>query len=85
LQAKVNDDDSAAEPGPVAAAFLDFVMGAITYLDRVNISISGHWLPEEYHFTNSQLGLIFGASLSGTRFFRYQPAGLRTASAHGGC
>lgn len=36
-------------------------MGAITYLDRVNISISGHWLAEEYHFTNPQLGLIFGA------------------------
>ncbi len=54
--------------------FSIFVMGAITYLDRVNISISGHWLAEEYHFTNPQLGLIFGAFPLGDALFQV-PAG----------
>jgi len=54
--------------------FSIFVMGAITYLDRVNISISGHWLAEEYHFTNPQLGLIFGAFPLGYALFQV-PAG----------
>src|SRR6516225_1709386 len=54
--------------------FSIFVMGAITYLDRVNISISGHWLAEEYHFTDSQLGLIFGAFPLGYALFQV-PAG----------
>ena len=50
--------------------FSIFVMGAITYLDRVNISISGHWLAEEYHFTNPQLGLIFVAFPLGYALFQ---------------
>ena len=54
--------------------FSIFVMGAITYLDRVNISISGHWLAEEYHFTNEQLGLVFGAFPLGYALFQV-PAG----------
>jgi MFS transporter, ACS family, glucarate transporter len=54
--------------------FSIFFMSAITYLDRVNISISGHWLAEEYHFTNPQLGLIFGAFPLGYALFQV-PAG----------
>ena len=54
--------------------FSIFVMGAITYLDRVNISISGRWLAQEYHFTDPQLGVIFGAFPLGYALFQV-PAG----------
>jgi len=54
--------------------FSIFIMSAITYLDRVNISISGHWLAAEYHLTNPQLGLIFGAFPLGYALFQV-PAG----------
>ncbi|MEJ2009623.1 MAG: MFS transporter [Acidobacteriota bacterium] len=37
------------------------VIGAISYLDRVNISIAGHTISEEFHLTNPQLGLVFSA------------------------
>ena len=33
-----------------------FTISAIAYLDRVNISIAGHFIQEEYHLTQVQLG-----------------------------
>ncbi len=51
-----------------------FVMSAITYLDRVNISISGRWLAQEYHFSDIQLGWIFSAFVVGYALFQV-PAG----------
>jgi ACS family glucarate transporter-like MFS transporter len=51
-----------------------FVLGAISYLDRVNISIAGTALAEEYHLSQVQLGSIFSAFLLGYAFFQ-TPAG----------
>ena len=37
------------------------VIGAISYLDRVNISIAGHNIAQEFHLSNPQLGWVFSA------------------------
>jgi MFS transporter, ACS family, glucarate transporter len=37
------------------------VIGAISYLDRVNISIAGHIISQDFHLTNPQLGWVFSA------------------------
>ena len=47
-----------------------FVLGAVSYLDRVNISIAGSALSEEYHLSQVQLGSIFSAFLLGYAFFQ---------------
>ena len=47
-----------------------FVLGAVSYLDRVNISIAGSAMVEEYHLTQVQLGSIFSAFLLGYAFFQ---------------
>jgi MFS transporter, ACS family, glucarate transporter len=50
--------------------FLLFFLGAISYLDRVNISIAGPALAEEYHLSQIQLGSVFSAFLLGYAFFQ---------------
>ena len=47
-----------------------FVLGAVSFLDRVNISIAGTALAEEYHLTQIQLGSIFSAFLIGYALFQ---------------
>jgi len=47
-----------------------FVLGAVSYLDRVNISIAGTALAEEYHLSQIQLGTIFSAFLIGYAIFQ---------------
>jgi ACS family glucarate transporter-like MFS transporter len=47
-----------------------FVLGAVSYLDRVNISIAGTAMAEEYHLNQVQLGSIFSAFLLGYAFFQ---------------
>ena len=47
-----------------------FVLGAVSYLDRVNISIAGTAIAAEYHLTQVQLGSIFSAFLLGYAFFQ---------------
>lgn len=47
-----------------------FVLGAVSYLDRVNIAIAGTAMAEEYHLTQVQLGSIFSAFLIGYAFFQ---------------
>jgi ACS family glucarate transporter-like MFS transporter len=47
-----------------------FVLGAVSYLDRVNISIAGIALAEEYHLSQVQLGSIFSAFLIGYAIFQ---------------
>jgi ACS family glucarate transporter-like MFS transporter len=37
------------------------VIGAISYLDRVNISIAGHNIAQEFQLSNPQLGWVFSA------------------------
>jgi MFS transporter, ACS family, glucarate transporter len=54
--------------------FWIFLISAIAYLDRVNISIAGKSIAREFHLTNVQLGWVFSAFLLGYAFFQ-APAG----------
>ncbi len=47
-----------------------FVVSAIAYLDRVNISIAGPTITQEFHLTNVQLGRIFSAFVLGYALFQ---------------
>jgi len=51
-----------------------FVLSAVAYIDRVNLSIAGAKLTEEFAITNIQLGLVFSAFLLGYALFQ-TPAG----------
>jgi len=51
-----------------------FVVSAIGYLDRVNISIAGQSIQKEFHLGNIQLGWIFSAFVLGYALFQ-APAG----------
>jgi ACS family glucarate transporter-like MFS transporter len=42
-----------------------FVIGSVAYLDRVNISIAGVYIQEEFNLSNVQLGWVFSAFLIG--------------------
>lgn len=50
--------------------FWIFVIGAVAFLDRVNISIAGSSIASEYHLTNVQLGWVFSAFLVGYAIFQ---------------
>ncbi|HEY2120217.1 MAG TPA: MFS transporter [Candidatus Acidoferrum sp.] len=47
-----------------------FVLSAVSYLDRVNISIAGSSIAEEFHLQQTQLGLVFSAFLIGYALFQ---------------
>jgi len=47
-----------------------FILSAVAYLDRVNISIAGSSIAAEYHLGNIQLGWIFSAFLVGYGLFQ---------------
>jgi ACS family glucarate transporter-like MFS transporter len=47
-----------------------FAISAIAYLDRVNISIAGHTIEQEFHLTDVQLGWVFGAFVAGYALFQ---------------
>ncbi len=47
-----------------------FVLGAVSFLDRVNISVAGLALAEEYHISQVRLGTIFSAFLIGYALFQ---------------
>jgi ACS family glucarate transporter-like MFS transporter len=42
-----------------------FVISAVAYLDRVNISIAGQFLQRDLHLDNTQLGAVFSAFVLG--------------------
>jgi ACS family glucarate transporter-like MFS transporter len=46
------------------------VIGSISYLDRVNISIAGHSIAQQFHLSNPQLGLVFSAFSVGYMLFQ---------------
>src|SRR5260370_27762945 len=52
-----------------------FVLSAVAFLDRVNLSIAGGSLSAEYHLSNVQFGLLSTALLIGYTVFQ-APAGL---------
>jgi ACS family glucarate transporter-like MFS transporter len=51
-----------------------FVLSAVAYLDRVNLSIASAKLAEEFAISNVRLGLVFSAFLLGYALFQ-TPAG----------
>ncbi len=50
--------------------FWMFLVSAIAYLDRVNISIAGQSIAREFHLTNIQLGAVFSAFVLGYALFQ---------------
>ena len=58
-----------------------FVLSAVSYLDRVNISIAGGPIVDAYHLNNVQLGKVFSAMLVGYALF--QTVGGRLADRFG--
>jgi ACS family glucarate transporter-like MFS transporter len=58
-----------------------FILSAVSYLDRVNISIAGGAIAESYHLSDIQLGKVFSAMLVGYALF--QTAGGRLADRFG--
>ena len=58
-----------------------FVLSAVSYLDRVNISVAGGAIADAYHLGNVQLGYVFSALLAGYALF--QTAGGRLADRFG--
>jgi len=63
-------DDSRAIHLRWLLVFWLFVLGAVSYLDRINISIAGTALAGEYHLSHVQLGSIFSAFLIGYALFQ---------------
>ncbi|MFZ0198398.1 MAG: MFS transporter [Candidatus Sulfotelmatobacter sp.] len=58
-----------------------FILSAVSYLDRVNISIAGGSIAEAYHLSDVQLGKVLSAMLVGYALF--QTAGGRLADRFG--
>ncbi|MGA8620946.1 MAG: MFS transporter [Candidatus Sulfotelmatobacter sp.] len=58
-----------------------FILSAVSYLDRVNISIAGGAIAEAYHLSDVQLGKVFSAMLVGYALF--QTVGGRLADRFG--
>ena len=50
--------------------FFLFLLSAVSYLDRVNISIAGGAIVDAYHLTDVQLGRVFSAMLVGYGLFQ---------------
>jgi MFS transporter, ACS family, glucarate transporter len=61
--------------------FWMFLLSAVSYLDRVNISIAGRSIAQDYRLSNVQLGYVFSALLVGYALF--QTAGGRLADRFG--
>jgi ACS family glucarate transporter-like MFS transporter len=47
-----------------------FLIAAITYMDRVNISITGRFIEQEFHLNHVQLGWVFSAFVLGYALFQ---------------
>jgi len=60
-----------------------FVLSAVAFLDRVNLSIAGGSLSAEYHLSNVQFGLLSTALLIGYTLFQTPADGWPTDSVRG--
>ena len=58
-----------------------FILSAVSYLDRVNISVAGRSIASDYGLSNVQLGYVFSAMLVGYALF--QTVGGRLADRYG--
>src|SRR5437660_9431092 len=47
-----------------------FILSAVAYLDRINLSIAGSFIAAEFHLTNVQLGSLTSAFLIGYALFQ---------------
>ena len=47
-----------------------FVLSAVAFLDRVNISIAGSAIAADYHLSNVELGWVFSSFLAGYALFQ---------------
>jgi len=47
-----------------------FILSAVAFLDRINLSIAGSFIAAEFHLTNVQLGSLTSAFLLGYAFFQ---------------
>src|SRR5690348_5917729 len=47
-----------------------FVLSAVSYLDRVNLSIAGGSIADAFHLTDVQLGPVFSALVAGYALFQ---------------
>jgi MFS transporter, ACS family, glucarate transporter len=47
-----------------------FILGAVAYLDRINLSIAGSFIATEFRLTNVQLGSLTSAFLMGYALFQ---------------
>src|SRR5271169_1854822 len=63
---------SEQRPGNVRwfLVFWLFVLSAVSFLDRVNISVAGSAIASEYHLSQIQLGWVFSAFLWGYALFQ---------------
>ncbi len=61
--------------------FWMFLIAAVTFLDRVNISISGRFIEQEFHLSHIQLGWVFSSFVLGYALF--QAPGGRLADLYG--
>ncbi len=50
--------------------FWMFLMSAIAYLDRVNVSIAGQAIQKDFNLSNVQLGYVFSAFVIGYALFQ---------------
>ena len=50
--------------------FAMFLIGAISFLDRVNISIAGQAVQKDFNLSNVQLGYVFSAFVIGYALFQ---------------
>src|SRR5207245_8307708 len=50
-----------------------FILSAVAYLDRINLSIAGSFIASEFHLTNVQLGSLTSAFLM--RYALFQTVG----------
>src|SRR5947208_13885648 len=63
---------TSAKPGYVRwfLIFCLFILSAVAFLDRVNISIAGASIASAYHLTDVLLGTVFSALLWGYALFQ---------------
>ena len=62
-----------------------FILSAVSYLDRVNISIAGGSIAEAYHLSDVQLGKVLSAMLVGYALFQTRAGDSLTASVRAAC
>jgi len=72
MTAQLQRQPQTAHPSKVRwlLVFWLFVLSAVSFLDRVNISIAGASIASDYNLSNVQLGFVFSAFLIGYALFQ---------------